>query len=426
MGAPGIDRLEAEGLSQGLLSAAVAANSGTSRSPLLFGNGAWPGHPRAIGQGANEWADSALAYGSADHDPQIDSEDESRTLLISIADGDRTAFWALWQKYQRHLFAVCLKQMGGVRADAEDALSKAMLKALDTMPRHARVVINPRAWLTRLTCNVCIEMHRERSRRRARVSSEPGLVVDGRLTYSNVTPEDTLLHGEIYAFVAWTIDRLTTRLREPLILRFAHGLSCREVAERLMLSSENVRKRIQQARVILREELAKFSSGTLGAGDLTPSRFRGRRPPSEPAKRPAKDKKKFGRKNAVLCAGIIAQGSGAALDVRAMLDRRPAREHHRLTTLNKYVEKHPTGWKKRLELAHLLRTMGRWDESIEHYRYVLSRQPRLVEGWISLANLLRLSCREQEAIAAYGRALNLISAMSAAHQPSGLTIMSRC
>jgi hypothetical protein len=67
--------------------------------------------------------------------------------------------------------------------------------------------------------------------------------------------------------------------------------------------------------------------------------------------------------------------------------------------------------------------MGRWDESIDHYRYVLTRQPQLVEGWIALANILRVSCREQEAIAAYRKALTLLSAVSVGHQPAGLTVL---
>src|SRR5690349_19900315 len=55
---------------------------------------------------------------------------EDRELLISIAGGDFSAFWDLWQRYRKYLFVVCLRYMGGMHADAEDALSQAMLRAL--------------------------------------------------------------------------------------------------------------------------------------------------------------------------------------------------------------------------------------------------------------------------------------------------------
>ena len=57
----------------------------------------------------------------------------ARVLLDRLAEGQTPAFWELWAIYRPHLYHICLSHMGGVREDAEDALSRAMLRALDTL-----------------------------------------------------------------------------------------------------------------------------------------------------------------------------------------------------------------------------------------------------------------------------------------------------
>jgi RNA polymerase sigma factor (sigma-70 family) len=424
MGTGSIHKLGADEVPKGALATAAAAGSGAGRRSLAFVNQNWSGH-QIQGSPKAKWTDSALHFAPRNREPLPESDDETRTLLVSIAEGDKSAFWVLWQKYQKHLFAVCLRQMGGIHADAEDALSKAMLKALDTMPRHARAVVNTRAWLTRLTANVCIEMHRERSRRRAKLSSEQGFANVERPIHATLTPEETLLRGEIYAFMARTIDRLTTRLREPFVLRFEHELSCREVGERLMLSSENVRKRIQQARAVLRQEMARFLSGIIGEGPPVDANGLGSnfRHASTDAQIPAKPELAKKRQQPAFCQVQVTLPSGERSDFYIVLNQKPTRQLLKLRTLRKYLERHPRGWKKRLETAYLLYTMGHWEEAIGHYRYVLRRQPKLVDAWINLADMLRLSGRGREAIAAYQTALTLVTRDSNRHELSGLILL---
>ena len=62
-------------------------------------------------------------------------DEEVRRLLRSLSDGNMSAFWTLWDAYKVHLYHVCLCQMDGVREDAEDALSRSMLRALEKLPR---------------------------------------------------------------------------------------------------------------------------------------------------------------------------------------------------------------------------------------------------------------------------------------------------
>ena len=184
-------------------------------------------------------------------------EDQTRQLLDSVAEGNTREFWVLWDLYKRDLYHLCLWQMGGVREDTEDALSRAMLRALEKLPDSAGRIQNFKAWLSRLTINLCVDMHRERKRQVRRLENiENGLPekAGSRLTEAD-SPEEGLIAREVFDYVCNAVEELPPRLREPFVLRFFQEMEYREIADRLILSTENVRKRIQQAREILREQL---------------------------------------------------------------------------------------------------------------------------------------------------------------------------
>jgi RNA polymerase sigma-70 factor (ECF subfamily) len=112
--------------------------------------------------------------------------------------------------------------MRGVHADAEDALSRVMLKAWDRLPRYGATIINLKAWLTRMAYNLCVEIHRE-SKRRAKILdsiNEMTVVYGEPAAHSFMCPEGTLLRNEMYRFVMQVVDGMPASLREPLILRF--------------------------------------------------------------------------------------------------------------------------------------------------------------------------------------------------------------
>src|SRR5262249_57393401 len=184
---------------------------------------------------------------------------DSAVLLRRIAQRDLSAFWKLWAQNQSHLLSVCLKEMGGNRADAEDALSIAMLRALDRLPYHASAIINAKAWLMRLTSNLCKEIHRSRLRQnRLAAGSRAQWAAEEPVTKTIETPEDSLLRQEILDCLKQAIQRLPVPLRDPLILRLRDELPSSEIADRLELSSDNVRKRIQVARSILKGNLQAY------------------------------------------------------------------------------------------------------------------------------------------------------------------------
>ena len=69
-------------------------------------------------------------------------------------------FWRQWQQYRDYLYRCCIKWMGGNPTDAEDALSRAMLKAWEKVQKYAGEIANFKGWLTTLTHNLCVDIHR--------------------------------------------------------------------------------------------------------------------------------------------------------------------------------------------------------------------------------------------------------------------------
>ena len=204
-----------------------------------------------------------VCYGFQIESRELDPEAETRFLLGCLAQGEHSAFWRLWVRHQKYLYALCLRQMGGVQEDAEDALSRAMLKAWEKLPYYAATITDLRAWLARLISNLCVDIHREKKRRtRGAVSLDEMLAADREpAPPSEKSPEDTLLSREMLGYVSRAVDELPPRLRQPFVLRFLQETAYREIAEQLAITTDNTRKRVQQARAILRARLDNYLVG---------------------------------------------------------------------------------------------------------------------------------------------------------------------
>jgi RNA polymerase sigma-70 factor (ECF subfamily) len=138
-----------------------------------------------------------------------------------------------------------------------------MLKAWDKLPDYAEKITNLRAWLTRLTHNLCIDIQRERRRKAMQIEDIEEVAATGSSAFISGlnSPEDALLHHELGQYIRRAIDTLPSRLRNPFILRYCHQIAYQDIAQKLALSLNNVYKRIQQAREILQKRLSRYLSG---------------------------------------------------------------------------------------------------------------------------------------------------------------------
>lgn len=175
---------------------------------------------------------------------------------------DRQAFWDVWLEHREHLKRQSLRLMSGNRADAEDALSAAMLKASQKFDDYADSIVNERAWLTRLLHNACMDVYRGHKRQArwvpdATLGDEPFDPLPQIAAENERSPEEIAVGRETLQQLEEQIRALPPNLRLPFVMRFLQNRSYDEIAGRLELTNCAVRKRIQLARERLRSKIER-------------------------------------------------------------------------------------------------------------------------------------------------------------------------
>jgi RNA polymerase sigma factor (sigma-70 family) len=178
---------------------------------------------------------------------------DERLLLHKLGRGDAEAFWSLWMLHRVHLYRVCLRLMRGVPADAADAMSRSMLTAFAKLPAHAFGIENLQAWLTRLTRNVCIDIRRERHRHTVGyLPVDEAAVMELIPVDPHPSPEAEALANETFVTIHRAIEDLPPLVRDVARLRFLDEASYDSIASKLSITEPTARKRVQQARTLLR------------------------------------------------------------------------------------------------------------------------------------------------------------------------------
>lgn len=183
-----------------------------------------------------------------------------RKLLDDLCEGDASAFWMIWMRHNAHLRAVCHRHMQRVRTDTDDAVSRSMMIAREKLPEYAREIVDVKAWLTRLTSNVCLDIKKERCRgtRRADPLDENVLNRREATLCDPPTPEDTCFAAQVRQHIGEAFAHLPPGLGAAAQLRFLQEASYTTIAERLSITETAARKRVQKARVVLRRELGSL------------------------------------------------------------------------------------------------------------------------------------------------------------------------
>jgi RNA polymerase sigma-70 factor (ECF subfamily) len=125
------------------------------------------------------------------------------------------------------------------------------------LPAYAKDVVNVKGWLMQLLHNHCMNI-RQSLRRRDHMMQKISILSHLQPEWHPMvgeSPEEVVSRQEILQNVHGAIGNLPPRLYETAQLRLVGDLSYREIATRLDLSPENARKRMEQARCLLRTSL---------------------------------------------------------------------------------------------------------------------------------------------------------------------------
>jgi RNA polymerase sigma-70 factor (ECF subfamily) len=155
----------------------------------------------------------------------------------------RAAFDRLLGALRPKLHRYCARMTGSV-IDGEDAVQKALVKAIEAFPSFA-LIDNPEAWLFRIAHNATLDLLRRRARQQARQDeTELEMIVDPVSTV-----EDRLNAAiSLRAFM-----RLSAAQRSSVILMDVLGYSLDEIADVTETSLPAVKAALHRGRVRLKE-----------------------------------------------------------------------------------------------------------------------------------------------------------------------------
>jgi len=351
--------------------------------------------------------------------------------MSRLSQGDETAFWILWEQFRSYLHICCLHWLGTSRHEAEDALSQASIKALSSLLNNGHNITNLKGWLSRLTRNICVDIIRERKRHRKTLYRIGDLAEIGgwHHAYSPPMAEEALLQREMSTAVHRAVKVLPCRLQLPTMMRFYQELSYRDIARKLHITPANVRKRIQQARAVLQDQLDPYLRGigdpfvALNEEDTQDENTC--ELPSE--KSDVEDLESDTIKPCIAPYRLIRVKlrNGMEMQYYVPIKNMPKRIHQKIKTLKKYVKKHPRSWRKRLKLADFLFITGDWPEAVDSYRKVLEKQSSFLQVWLQLGNVLHLMGEDSDAVVVFERVRELSRNSASRHYVNGLLAICR-
>jgi len=175
--------------------------------------------------------------------------DES-TLVARARRGEAAAYEELVRMHQAIAFRVALVNAGD-RADAEDAVQDAFLKAYRALGRF-RTGAPFRPWLLKIVANEARNRRRSAGRRAGLSLRVAGTAASGDAAPS---PEAAVLTDERREELLDAIGRLDDRDRDILVHRFLLELDEQETAEALGIRRGTVKSRTSRALERLRAEV---------------------------------------------------------------------------------------------------------------------------------------------------------------------------
>lgn len=160
----------------------------------------------------------------------------------------------------------------GRRADAEDLLQEALLRAYRRFETFDHT-LSFKAWAFAIVRHAHVDLRR-RAHLTAHVAGAPGLPDDARhLDHAGgldhvmpLDPEGILLRGETVERVREAIRRLPPDFREVVELREIEGLSYQEIAHVINRPAGTVMSRLSRGRALLRTHLEEPRPARQGAG----------------------------------------------------------------------------------------------------------------------------------------------------------------
>lgn len=172
------------------------------------------------------------------------------TLLSLVADDDKDAFTMLYRRYWESLFATAARALRS-KTDAADLVQDIFL-SIWTRRHDLRITGSLAAYLqTSVRYKVIKYIEKNITRRDYLV-----LLTEVLVNYQPPDAESQLQIKELQHVIQSAVEQMPNKMREVYQLSRKHHLSHKEIAERLDISDETVKKHIQHALQIIKTAIS--------------------------------------------------------------------------------------------------------------------------------------------------------------------------
>jgi RNA polymerase sigma-70 factor (family 1) len=174
-------------------------------------------------------------------------------LLQQMADGNRTAFTALYRRYWEELFIIATKVLRG-KEEAADVVQDIFL-SLWNRRNALNLQKSLSAYLHTSVRYECIHYIEKNITRKDYLL----LLTEAEINCSLINAESDLDAKEIYQAISKTVAKMPPKMQEVYKLSREEHLSHREIAEHMDISVKTVKKHIQHALHLIREDLIPYT-----------------------------------------------------------------------------------------------------------------------------------------------------------------------
>ncbi|MEZ4360313.1 MAG: sigma-70 family RNA polymerase sigma factor [Kofleriaceae bacterium] len=188
------------------------------------------------------------------------TEPNDRELVSAAQRGDREAFRALFERYQRRAYGLAYGVLRN-SDDAMDVVQDAFIKAhryLDKFEGTSSFF----TWLYRIVMNLAIDHIRKRQRRQAVDFTDATVSEQTQVSEESLLPRilggnpgRALQDKEIRARIELALTELSENHRAVLVMREVEGLSYEEMAEVMGCSKGTIMSRLFHARRNMQKRL---------------------------------------------------------------------------------------------------------------------------------------------------------------------------
>ena len=199
-----------------------------------------------------ELMESELAASVAEQQEKAKADvmSEQRILIARALGGDKDAFDDIFDQYSGLMLRTAYNIVKD-RDIAEDAVQNALIQAWQHLP-NLRETGALRSWLLRIVVNQCISFQRRLARSRM-------------FLYQSFSEQETYLASQIADDakgrlerdwdLAQAVEKLPAKQQNVIALHYYQGMTLPAISQRLQISENTLKKRIQAALSNLRRAL---------------------------------------------------------------------------------------------------------------------------------------------------------------------------